>query len=103
MYAIINDGGRQYKVEEGQEVQMDLRGLSTGAEVKFERVLAYSDGASMKLGAPLLEGASVIGEVVGVSQGPKLVVQKFRRRKNSRRRTGHRQMYMQVRINKIAI
>jgi len=102
MYAIISDGGRQYKVTEGEVVQIDLRTLSSGDEVKFDSVLAYSDGSSLQFGAPLLSGASVTAEVVGVSQGPKLVVQKFRRRKNRRRRTGHRQWFTRVKINKIA-
>ncbi len=103
MYAIIKDGGRQYKVEEGQELEIDLRSSTTaGDEIKFDSVLALGGGEDgMKLGTPLLESASVTGEVLGVKMGPKLVVQKFRRRKNSRRKTGHRQMYTRVRIGKI--
>jgi len=103
MYAIITDGGRQYKVEEGQVLELDYRDSSAGAELKFEEVLAYSDGSSLKLGQPGLSGASVTAEVLGVQQGPKLVVQKLRRRKNSRRKTGHRQLYTKVRISKISI
>ena len=103
MYAIISDGGRQFKVEEGQEVEIDLRQAAVGAEIKFDRVLAFSDGSSYKLGVPLLEGASVVGQVTGTTKGPKLVVQKFRRRKNSRRRTGHRQHYTTVKIGSISV
>ena len=66
MYAIITDGGRQYKVEEGQIVNFDYRNLSAGAEVKFEQVVAHSDGTKLQHGRPHLAGASVTGEVVGL-------------------------------------
>lgn len=103
MYAIISEDGRQIKVEEGQELDIDYRELSTGDQVRFERVLAYHNDAELKIGQPVLEGASVTAEVVSVAQGPKLVVQKARRRKNSRRKTGHRQLFTRVKINKIEI
>lgn len=103
MYAIIADGGRQYKVEEGLELSIDFRGLSEGDTLTFERVLAVSDGdGDLKLGTPYLDGMSVPAEVLGISQGEKLVVQKIRRRKNSRRKTGHRSMYTRVKIGPIA-
>jgi large subunit ribosomal protein L21 len=103
MYAIISDGGHQYKVEEGQILDIDLREASVGDQVVFDRVLAYRDDDGLKIGQPALESASIQAEVVAVTQGPKLVVQKFRRRKNSRRKTGHRQMFTQVKINKIQV
>jgi large subunit ribosomal protein L21 len=103
MYAIIEDGGRQFKVEEGQLLDIDYRDLPAGEEVKFERVLAYRDDAGVKIGRPLLESASVTAQVVGPAQGPKLVVQKMRRRKNERRRTGHRQIHTRVKIAKIVV
>lgn len=101
MYAIIVDGGRQFKVEEGQEFKLDYRDVKAGDELKFDQVLAYSDGTSTKIGQPTVAGVSVVAEVVGASQGPKLVVQKHRRRKNSRRKTGHRQLHTTVRVSKI--
>lgn len=101
MYAIIADGGRQYRVEEGQELQVDYREASRGDSISFDQVLALSGDGETKLGRPHVDGASVQAEVVGTTQGPKLVVQKIRRRKNSRRRTGHRQMYTTVRIKSI--
>lgn len=102
MYAIISDGGRQYKVEEGQELDVDFREATAGDELKFDKVLAVSgEGDSLKLGSPTVNGASVTAEVVGLRQGEKLRIQKLRRRKNSRRRTGHRQMYTRVKISKI--
>jgi large subunit ribosomal protein L21 len=103
MYAIISEDGHQFKVEEGQEVDIDYRELSAGDEVKFERVLAYRDDETFRIGQPLLEGASVTAEVISFEQGPKLVVQKARRRKNYRRKTGHRQLFTRVIIRKIAV
>ena len=103
MYAIIKHGTRQYRVEEGQEIEIDYRAAAAGDEVKFEQVLAAGQGSDLKFGAPFLSGASVSANVVGTVQGPKLVVQKFRRRKNSRRKTGHRQIYTKVRIGAIAM
>jgi large subunit ribosomal protein L21 len=103
MYAIIEDGGRQYQVQEGQQLDIDYRELTTGEQVKFDRVLAYRDDAGLRIGQPLLESAAVIAEVVSVAQGPKLVIQKFRRRKNMRRRTGHRQIHTRVEIKKIEV
>ena len=102
MYAIIANGGRQHKVEEGQELTIDFRGLSAGDQLKFDQVLAVSDGSGdLKLGTPHLDGASVTAEVIGSEQGEKLVIQKIRRRKNSRRKTGHRSMYTRVKIGQI--
>jgi large subunit ribosomal protein L21 len=101
MYAIIVDGGRQYKVSEGQELAIDFRKVSAGDALSFDRVVAVSDGASVKLGQPTLSGCSVTAKVLGVAQGPKLVVQKFRRRKGYRRHVGHRQLFTKVVIDKI--
>jgi large subunit ribosomal protein L21 len=101
MYAIIADGGRQYKVEEGQEVVIDYRDVEQGSEIQFDRVLALSDEGGIRIGKPVIEGAVVTAEIMGAMQGEKLHIQKFRRRKNSRRRTGHRQIHTTVRISKI--
>ena len=104
MYAIIAASGRQYKVVEGQELQIDYRSdVAPGDSLSFDRVIAYSDGSSLKLGGPILEGATVTAKVVAVDAGPKLVVQKFRRRKTYRRKTGHRQMITRVKIDKIQL
>ena len=103
MYAIISHDGRQYKVEEGQELEIDYRDLSGGSEIQFDRVLAVSDEDGLKLGKPSLEGVSVTAEVLGAKLGEKLIVQKLRRRKNSRRKTGHRQLYTKVRVQKINV
>ena len=101
MYAIIKDGGRQHKIEEGQQLKIDYRDVSKGDSITFDQVLAVSGDDGLKLGKPTVDGASVTAEVLGATLGDKLVIQKFRRRKNSRRKTGHRQMYTCVKINKI--
>ncbi|HEV3138074.1 MAG TPA: 50S ribosomal protein L21 [Pirellulales bacterium] len=101
MYAIIVDGGRQYKVSEGQELVVDYRDVSSGDALQFDEVVALSNGSTLTLGEPTLGGAKVTAKVLGVLQGPKLTVQKFRRRKTYRRKTGHRQLYTKVQIEKI--
>jgi len=103
MYAIIVEGGHQIKVEEGQEIDIDFREVSAGDQVVFDRVLAYRDDNGLRVGQPMLASASVTAEVLSITQGPKLVIQKFRRRKNSRRKTGHRQLYTRVKISKINV
>lgn len=101
MYAIIADSGKQYKVEEGQELAIDYRGLKEGESLTFERVLAVGEGEKVTLGEPVVDGASVTAEVVATTQGKKIDVQKLRRRKNSRRKNGHRSIYTTVKISGI--
>jgi large subunit ribosomal protein L21 len=101
MYAIISDGNRQYKVEQGQEVVVGYRDVPAGQKVKFENVLAIGGEGDVKLGAPLVKGAVVTAEVLGPMQGEKHVVQKMRRRKNFRRKTGFRAMHTRVKIASI--
>ena len=102
MYAIIVDGGRQYRVEEGMEIDIDFRDIAEGENLTFGKVLAVGGDDGMKLGAPTLDGASVTASVLGTTRDKKLYIQKFRRRKNSRRRTGHRQSHTRIRIDSIA-
>lgn len=103
MYAIVVDGSKQIKVEEGQILNVDYRDVPAGESITFDRVLAIGgEGVgSPRIGQPTVAGANVTAEVVGPTQGPKLFVQKFRRRKNSKRRTGHRQLHTQVKISGI--
>ena len=101
MYAIFSDGGKQYRVEEGQEIDVDYRDAEAGSKIQFDEVLAIS-GDDFQFGKPKIDGATVTAEVVGAKFGDKLVVQKLRRRKNSRRKTGHRQIYTRVRVEKIS-
>jgi len=103
MYAIIKDGSRQVKAEVDQRLRVDFRdGLQPGDSVEFTEVLTISDENNVKIGQPTITGAKVVAEVLEPEfRGPKLVVAKFRRRKNSRRKTGHRQVYTLVTIKEI--
>jgi large subunit ribosomal protein L21 len=100
-YCSVSDGGRQYRVSEGQELEVDFRPIDAGSELVFDKVLAVSKEGKLHLGAPMIEGAVVKAEVIGLSQGQKIYVQNFRRRKNYRRKTGHRSVSTRVRISEI--
>ena len=102
MYAIFRDGGHQYKAEVGKEMYVELREVEPGADLVFEEILALSDEGNVKIGQPLVEGAKVVAEVMCKARGPKLVIRWFRRRKNSRKKTGHRQTYIKIKIKEIA-
>ena len=98
MFAVIKTGGKQYKVAADDEiVVMTLEG-EAGAEITFEQVLSYSDGTTMQVGTPLVEGATVAAEIVKQTRGPKAISFKKRRRQNSKRKRGHRQDLTTVRI-----
>lgn len=102
MYAIFVDGGRQYRVEPGQTLDIDYReGSQAGDSLQFESVLAIGGDEGLRLGTPAISGAVVAAKVLGMEQGEKLYIQKFRRRKNSKRRTGHRQKYTRIEISAI--
>jgi large subunit ribosomal protein L21 len=107
-YAIVVDGGRQYRVMAGQELEIDFRHqsdgspLPAGSELVFDEVLAVSKAGKLTLGKPKVKGASVKAEVLGLVQGEKIYVQKFARRKNYRRRTGHRALTTKIRIASIS-
>jgi len=103
MEAVFRDGGRQYAVREGATLDLDYRsGVEPGSTIEFAEVLLVDKGAGAPaVGTPLVEGAKVLGKVVGEVKGKKLIIMNFRRRKNSRRRVGHRQKYTRVAIEKI--
>ena len=103
MYAIIETSGRQFKIEEGQEIDVDFQDTPAGETITFDQVLAYRDDDGLNLGQPTIESASVTATVLGGEKGPKLTVQKFRRRKNSKTKTGHRQLFTRVKIEKINV
>jgi large subunit ribosomal protein L21 len=96
-YAVIRSGGKQYRVAQGDTVQVELLPGSPGDKVKFDDVLMIG-GDSPRFGSPLVSGASVEGEIVSQGRGPKLIVFKFRKRKRSRRKAGHRQGFTAVKI-----
>ena len=101
MYAVFEDGSRQYRVTEGDVVKVDFREAEPGASIEFGNVLLYSNGDDLKIGQPLVGGMKVVGEVVG-EVSTKVRVQKLRRRKNYKRLRGHRQWYTQVRIKSVS-
>jgi large subunit ribosomal protein L21 len=103
MYAIIRSGGKQFKAEKGKTLRLPLMAAEAGSKVTFDEVLLSSDGKSITAGAPLVKGAKVVGEVVGEGKEPKIYVFKFKRRKNYRRKTGHRQGYTEVRITDLQL
>ena len=100
MYAIIETGGKQLKVEEGQTLYIEKLNAEAGETVTFDKVL-FIGGDDVKVGEPLVEGASVTAKVVEHGRGKKIVVYKFKRRKNYRRKQGHRQPFTKVTVEKI--
>jgi large subunit ribosomal protein L21 len=102
MYAIFEDGARQFMVEEGDVVQVDFREMEAGSRVEFDRVLLFHTGEQAKVGQPLLSGAKVIAEVIE-HPSTKTYIQKYRRRKNYRRFKGHRQFFTAVEITELVL
>jgi large subunit ribosomal protein L21 len=101
MYAVIKTGGKQYRVSEGQLLRVEKLPGSAGDKVTFGEVLLVG-GDSPKVGRPLVAGAAVAAEITGQDRGKKLVVFKFCRRKNYRRKNGHRQPYTELKITGIS-
>ena len=101
MYAVIETGGKQYRVEPGDTVVVETLPGESGDAVEFDRVLLISDDESVAVGRPVIEGARVTGQIVEHGLGEKLTVYKFKRRKNYRKRNGHRQQYTAVKINEV--
>jgi large subunit ribosomal protein L21 len=105
MFAIIEDGSHQYRVAPGETLVVDYRDTANvGDSMQFEKVLLANGGGSSTIGRPLIEGASVSAEVIDTElKGEKLEIQKFRRRHDSKRHTGHRQKYTVVKITDISV
>lgn len=101
MYAIIQTGGKQYRVEKGDVIEVELLGTESGA-VEFNEVLMFNDGKKAHTGTPHVAKCLVKGEVVGDAKGPKVISFKYKRRKNYHRKVGHRQKYSVVKITEIA-
>lgn len=101
MYAIIESGGKQYRVEPGAVIALERIPGEVGSQVELDRVLLVSDGTTVKVGKPTLAGARVLSKIVAQTRGEKIDVFKFKKRKKYRRKTGHRQELTQVRIGEI--
>ncbi|MDF2774834.1 MAG: ribosomal protein [Geminicoccaceae bacterium] len=102
-YAIIRTGGKQFRVEPGMTLRIPSLVGEAGGAVEFNEVLLGSDGNSVRTGVPTLAGAKVTGEIVKHGRGDKIIVFKFKRRKNYARKQGHRQGFTEVRINDITL
>ena len=103
LYAVIEDSGRQFKVAEGERIDVDLRDAKAGDAIEFDRVLFCSDGDKVTVGAPYLENAKVRGAVEAEAKAPKVISFKYRRRKGYHRKIGHRQRYLRVRITELVL
>jgi large subunit ribosomal protein L21 len=101
MYAVIKTGGKQYRVAQGDKLRVEKLAGNVGDSVTLGEVLLVGSGDGVKIGAPLVGGAKVEAKIVGQALGPKVIIFKFRRRKNYRRKTGHRQPFTALEITGI--
>ncbi len=101
MYAVIETGGKQYKVAEGDVIFVEKMGVEEGAEVKFDKVILVGDGNGVKVGTPNVDGAAVSGKVLRNGKSKKIYVLTYKPKKNEKRKLGHRQPYTKVEITKI--
>ncbi|MEM9459475.1 MAG: 50S ribosomal protein L21 [Myxococcota bacterium] len=99
--AIVRTGGKQYRVEPGAVLRVEKIEGEVGGTIELPEVLLLGRGADAKVGTPLVDGAKVTGTITAHGRGPKLIVYKFRRRKNYRRKMGHRQAYTEIKIDEI--
>ncbi|MFG6178627.1 50S ribosomal protein L21 [Halomonas sp. THAF12] len=102
MYAVIKSGGKQYRVQEGQTLKLEKLEVPTGDSIEFDEVLLVGSDDDVKVGAPTVDGAKVSAEVVAHGRGEKVRIIKFRRRKHSMKRQGHRQWFTEVKITGIS-
>jgi large subunit ribosomal protein L21 len=101
MYAVIESGGKQHRVEEGEVLKLEKLELATGETVEFDRVLMVGSGEDVKIGTPVVEGGKVSAEILSHGRHEKIRIVKFNRRKHYRNETGHRQWYTEVKITGI--
>ena len=103
MYAVIKTGGKQYSVKVGDVVYVEKLNAEADTEVTFDQVLAVGEEGSVKVGAPVVEGATVVAKVVKNGKGKKLDIIRYKSKKNEKKHIGHRQPYTKVEITKIAL
>lgn len=101
MYAIFESGGKQHRVVEGETLKLEKIEVATGEKVEFDKVYLVANGEDVKVGAPVVKGAKVTAEVINHGRGDKVRIIKFRRRKHSMKRQGHRQWFTEVKITGI--
>ena len=101
MYAVIETGGKQHKVEKGMVLSVDLLKDDVGKKITFDNVLLYVDGDNVEVGQPYLDNVKVTAEVKDIVKGDKISILRFRRRKHSMRKIGHRQKFTKIQIKEI--
>ena len=101
MYAVIEAGGKQHRVAEGETLKLEKIEAATGDSIEFDKVLLVGEGDSVKIGTPVVDGSKVTAEVVSHGRHKKVKIVKFNRRKHYRRETGHRQWFTEVKITGI--
>lgn len=101
MYAVIQTGGKQYRVQQGDVIYVEKLAAEAGANVSFDVLMLNKDEAGTVIGTPVVEGAKVEGKVVGQVKGSKIIVYKYKAKKNERKKQGHRQPYTKVEITAI--
>ncbi len=102
MYAVIETGGKQYRVIEGQTLKVEKLGIEPGGNIDIVKVLMIANGDDIKVGTPYIDGGKVTATVKSIGRGPKIRIVKFRRRKHSATTQGHRQSYTELEITGIA-
>lgn len=102
MYAVIESGGKQHRVEPGEVLSLEKLDVATGETIDFDKVLMVADGDSLTVGAPYVDGGRVSAEVISHGRAKKVTIIKFRRRKHHRKQMGHRQWYTEVKITAIS-
>ncbi len=101
MYAVVRTGGKQLRVAPGESVRVEKLEGAVGDSVKLAEVLMLGGEGDAKIGTPLVAGASVVGTITAQDRGPKIIIFKMKRRTGYRRKTGHRQLYTEIRVDRI--
>jgi large subunit ribosomal protein L21 len=102
MYAVIQSGGKQHRIKEGEVLKLEKIEAETGASIDFDKVLMVANGDDLKIGTPYVDSAKVTAEIVSHGRGKKVKILKFRRRKHHRKQMGHRQWFTEVKITGIS-
>jgi large subunit ribosomal protein L21 len=103
MYAIIEDSGKQFKVTSGDRIRIDRSVADDVKNLTFDKVLLVAGEGSPRIGTPMVSGATVAADVIGIAHGPKIDIQKYKRRKGYHKKIGHRQQYLEVKITGINV
>lgn len=103
MFAIIETGGKQYRVQQGDVIYVEKLGVNVGDRVEFKEVLAVGNGSDITFGSPILPNASVVAKVVEQGKGPKIIVFRYKAKSRYRKKNGHRQPFTKVTIESIAV